>query len=160
MVNIVEAVDVVVEKKKKGADTLVQLKLSLRNVNKGDHYYVTYNTQQKYKKSSQAGAMSSLYTFEAKKVILYTGDEAKNGTLDKYIKLNVSATDTIRVEVAKIDRGYYKYLDAYIRTGYLVNQVTGEPINLPTNFVNGYGYFTLCRPHAILQDMNTTPVSE
>ena len=40
-------------------------------------------------------------------------------------------------------------------TGYLVNQLTGEPVNLPSNMSNGYGYFTMHSSKRVRVDMNT-----
>ena len=87
--------------------------------------------------------------------MLYSSKDAVNNKLMKTITLSAAGSDTIDVEIAKIDGGYYKYLDAYIKTGYLVNQLTGEPVNLPSNMSNGYGYFTMHSSKRVRVDMNT-----
>ena len=69
------------------------------------------------------------------------------GELTQQYTLKLSPRDTLIVQVARIDEGYFKYLQTYKRTGYLINQLTGEPINLPTNIQTGYGYFAIYKPH-------------
>lgn len=58
------------------------------------------------------------------------------------------AGDTIVVALSNISKGYYEYLAAYKRSGNLLSQLTGEPVNLPSNVEGGYGYFSLTRPSA------------
>ncbi|MGQ0828591.1 MAG: DUF4249 family protein, partial [Bacteroidota bacterium] len=58
----------------------------------------------------------------------------------------VKASDTIAVELAHISKGYYEFLTAYKRSSKLINQLTGEPINYPSNVQNGYGYFNAHYP--------------
>jgi hypothetical protein len=50
------------------------------------------------------------------------------------------------VALSNIPKGYYEYLAAYKRSGNLLSQLTGEPVNLPTNVQGGYGYFALTKP--------------
>jgi hypothetical protein len=53
----------------------------------------------------------------------------------------IGYNDTIAVTISHITKGYYEFLTAYKRSGSLINQLTGEPINFPTNVQGGYGYF-------------------
>lgn len=53
----------------------------------------------------------------------------------------VKATDTVAVVLSNISKGYYEFLTAYQRAGGWFNQLSGEPINYPTNVEGGYGYF-------------------
>jgi hypothetical protein len=65
-----------------------------------------------------------------------------NGHLSRNEQLvGVSIDDTIACTVAHITKGYYEFLTAYKRSSSLFNQLSGEPINYPTNVENGYGYF-------------------
>jgi hypothetical protein len=59
----------------------------------------------------------------------------------------------VLVHLAKIDKGYFDYLSAYEKSGNILSQLTSEPISLPTNIVNGYGYFTLYQPYRALIDL-------
>jgi hypothetical protein len=143
-----------------GNDTMIQLRFELDNVQPGEHYYISYRKSSAMAKAAGSSKKEMILNFEPKKVLLYTGKDAVNNKLSKTITLSVKATDTVDVEIAKIDDGYYKYLDAYIKTGYLVNQLTGEPVNLPSNMSNGYGYFTMHSSKQIKLDMNTVNVAE
>ncbi len=143
----------------RGTDTVVQLRFELDNVQPGECYYISYKTGSAIKPTGSS-KKEILLNFEPKKVLLYSSNDAANNKLSKTITLSAAGSDTIDVEIAKIDGGYYKYLDAYIKTGYLVNQLTGEPVNLPSNMSNGYGYFTMHSSKQIRLDMNTVSVAE
>ena len=138
-----------------GSDTVVQLSFELDNIQPGEYYYVSYKTSSAIRSTGGGGKKEILLNFEPKKVLLYSSKDAVNNKLMKTITLSAAGSDTIDVEIAKIDGGYYKYLDAYIKTGYLVNQLTGEPVNLPSNMSNGYGYFTMHSSKRVRFDMNT-----
>ena len=95
--------------------------------------------------------MSAMATFEPKQLELLQSNAT--AALSHSFTIKASAGDTLVVQVCRVDGGYYKYLQAYKRTGYLINQLTGEPINLPTNVQTGYGYFALCKPNRYVFDM-------
>ncbi|WP_276131951.1 DUF4249 family protein [Polluticoccus soli] len=133
-------------------DTVVKIHVKIRNVQPGDHYFMSYNTL------DQARALvlepvSSLQSFSPKRIELFD-DGAHDGVITKTITLNASPSDTLVVHIGRVDEHYYKYLDAYKRTGYLINQVTGEPINLPTNISKGFGYFALYRAERRIFDLS------
>lgn len=138
-----------------GTDTVIQFRFELDNIQPGEYYYVSYKTSSVIRPTGGGSKKEMLHNFEPKKVLLYNSKDAVNNKLTKTITLSAAGRDTIDVEIAKIDGGYYKYLDAYIKTGYLVNQLTGEPVNLPSNMSNGYGYFTMHSSKRIRIDMNT-----
>jgi hypothetical protein len=58
----------------------------------------------------------------------------------------VNPTDTIAVTVSNISEGYFKFLSAYKRTGNILSQLTSEPIDFPSNVLNGFGYFSTHYP--------------
>lgn len=69
-------------------------------------------------------------------------DFDQNGKLSRNQQLpTVSINDTIACTVSHITKGYYEFLTAYKRSSSLFNQLSGEPINYPTNVMGGYGYF-------------------
>jgi hypothetical protein len=69
-------------------------------------------------------------------------DFDQNGRLVRNREMTeVGYNDTIAVTVSHISKGYYEFLTAYKRSGSLINQLTGEPINFPSNVQGGYGYF-------------------
>lgn len=69
-------------------------------------------------------------------------DFDQNGKLVRNQLLNtVGINDTIACTISHITKGYYEFLSAYKRSSSLFNQLSGEPINYPTNVEGGYGYF-------------------
>ena len=130
-----------------GADTITKLHLQMSNVAQGDKYFVTYSTtaQVHNSLSTAIDKLPTIYNFSPKTLELLTGEDVVNGKLDKTISMKVNANDTLVVQVARIDNAYYQYLSAYKRSGFLINQLTGEPINLPTNITTGFGFFSLCQ---------------
>ncbi len=142
----------------RAGDTLYRLQISVPEAQKGAYYFASYTTarqlRQNIKLLSQTAAqnLSAFTNFEPKQVELLQSNT--DGQFEHSFSLRVATTDTLIVQVARIDEGYYKYLQAYKRTGYLINQLTGEPINLPTNVQTGYGYFALSKPYRYVFDMH------
>lgn len=62
--------------------------------------------------------------------------------------------DSIAVMLSHISKGYFEYLNAFKKSGAIINQLTGEPINYPTNVNNGYGYFNAYYPTTRIFDLN------
>ncbi|MEM9896166.1 MAG: DUF4249 family protein, partial [Bacteroidota bacterium] len=58
--------------------------------------------------------------------------------------LEPAASDTIAVFFTNISEGYFRFLDVRQRFGGILSD--SEPVNFPTNVVNGLGYFTFNRP--------------
>jgi hypothetical protein len=131
-----------------GTTPTVKLRLSINDVGPKEYYMVCYTTSENVREatSSVSASVSALTSFVPKRVELFTSADAVNGRLSKGIVLNVSASDTLLVHCGRIDEAYYNYLAAYKRSGYLINQITGEPINLPTNINPGLGFFSLYAP--------------
>ncbi|TND10562.1 MAG: hypothetical protein FD123_204 [Bacteroidetes bacterium] len=74
-------------------------------------------------------------------------------TKDTWVR-SLGQTDTSAAVVSHISKGYYEFLTAYKRSGSVFNQLTGEPINYPTNVNGGHGYFTMHRQQAFIFDLN------
>jgi hypothetical protein len=72
----------------------------------------------------------------------------------KKLKSEIQPSDTIAVTLSNISEGYFKFLTAYRKSGSLFNQITGEPIDYPTNVVNGYGYFNTYYPDVRVFDLS------
>lgn len=79
--------------------------------------------------------------------LISDSDFDQNGKLIRDRELTtVGNSDTIAVTLSHITKGYYEFLTAYKRSGSLLNQLTGEPINFPSNVEGGYGYFNAHYP--------------
>ncbi|CAN5890521.1 hypothetical protein BH11BAC7_BH11BAC7_25270 [soil metagenome] len=108
-----------------------------------DYYVVCY-----YRKSQDTSAfdLNSYFSQGTNQLnafdLITDQDFDVHGKLTRNNQLNdVSNTDTIAVTVSHITKGYYEFLSAYKRSSSLFNQLSGEPINYPTNVEGGYGYF-------------------
>ncbi|MFM7023980.1 MAG: DUF4249 domain-containing protein [Flavobacteriales bacterium] len=66
----------------------------------------------------------------------------------------VSPTDTIGVTFANITEGHFEFLSAQSGTGDLFGQFFHEPVNIPTNVMNGFGYFSAYDPDVKIIDLN------
>ncbi len=127
------------------------------------HYELTDNTSQEnfyvvnfiLKQPSKGGSLDlgSYFSSGSNKILssfdLLTDDSFTSGKLTKDIAISsdiVTYKDTIAVEVAHISKDYYEFLTVYRRSGNPINQLTGEPINYPSNVRNGYGYFNMHYP--------------
>lgn len=66
----------------------------------------------------------------------------------------VLPTDTIGVTFANITEGHFLFLSAQSGSGDLFGQFFHEPVNIPTNVVNGFGYFSAYDPDVKVIDLN------
>ena len=79
-------------------------------------------------------------------IILVNDAAFTNGKYEGKERLTLETSDTLLVSLSNISEPYYNYLQLYQKSGSLMNQLTGEPINLPTNIQNGYGFFSAHNP--------------
>lgn len=85
---------------------------------------------------------------------LLTDDDFREGHFKAADRLSVRGSDTLMLSVAQISEDYFRFLEAYRKSGKVFNQLTGEPINYPTNVRDGYGFFGLHSIGARLIDLN------
>lgn len=133
---------------RKHGDTLVTLHLKLSGAGADDFYFVSYNTAaaERVLQRSPYALAATLAAFSPKQLTLLSAADIKNGCIRRAIPLGCKGTDTLLVHTGKIDKAYFDYLTAYKKSGSLINQLTGEPINLPTNIATGLGFFSLSTP--------------
>lgn len=136
-----------------GKDSILKISIAINDASANGFYFVCYNTAREIRKNTHLSLNNSLNqnfnainSFEPKNIQLIEGENAIDGIVRQSFSTEAYANDTMIVQIAQVDEGYFKYLSAYKRTGYLINQLTGEPINLPTNIRTGYGYFSLYSP--------------
>ncbi len=127
-----------------GNDTAAFIHYELTDFPSSEDYYVACY----YRKSQDTSAFdinnyfsrgtNELNGFD----LISDADFDQNGKLKRDQQLfGVGLTDTIACTIAHITQGYYEFLTAYKRSSSLFNQLSGEPINYPTNVQGGYGYF-------------------
>ncbi len=66
----------------------------------------------------------------------------------------VTPSDTIGITFANITEGHFLFLSAQSGTGDLFGQFFHEPVNIPTNVSNGFGYFSAYDPDVKVIDLN------
>jgi hypothetical protein len=143
-------------------DSLVNMSISIDDVNTGDRYFVSYSTLSQLRQTAGSikenitkADMASLVSFEPKRIQLLENTTTGQNKITGSFAIKASHNDTLLIQVARVDDDYYKYLVAYKRTGYFLNQLTGEPINLPSNIKTGHGYFALYQTRELVVDIAT-----
>jgi hypothetical protein len=134
-------------KKIKG-DTTVSIDVDIKNAREGEYYFISYNTAALARKQLAQTTMdvSTLASFTPKQLTLINGATHQNGNLEKKITMQVNSNDTLLIQTGRIDKAYFDYLTVYKKSGSLINQLTGEPINMPSNIIKGFGFFSLYAP--------------
>jgi hypothetical protein len=135
-------------------DTLVKINFTLSDNPSTDNYYViNYISKQKNNKLTAASLLDINQVFTRGKNAVNKEFELldDNSFVNNVYKVNktigdVGPDDSLAIVLSNISKGYYEYLNAYKRSGALINQLTSEPINYPSNVTNGYGYFNAYYP--------------
>lgn len=140
------------------SDTLVYFHYTLTDFPNDENYYVV-NFVKKVQGDSTFD-IGSVFAQGNNQVLTefdLIDDKAfdSNGRLvrDTWVR-SLGQTDTSAAVVSHISKGYYEFLTAYKRSGSIFNQLTGEPINYPSNVNGGHGYFTMHRQQALIFDLN------
>ena len=141
-----------------GVDTTCRVYFELSDDLTRENYYVVNYIRKEEKKTGKridvnrvfSGNGSSIETdFDLLNDESFTDGKYK---VDKLLK-SVKTSDSLAISLASISRGYYEFLTAFKRSGSLINTLTSEPINYPTNVRNGYGYFNAYTPEILFIDM-------
>lgn len=126
--------------------------LSLRIENDpNDQFFVVHAYQFEQAGDSTETDSASLDLFGRNQFLTLEDLFTDLGSAEDYISVDfplflTEETDSALVVVTQIEEGYYRYLDARRRSGDLVSSIFNEPVNHPTNVVNGYGYFSAHQP--------------
>lgn len=140
------------------ADTTVTLEYQLTDKPGPSFYmvqYVSLSAAARAATPSVENANSILDGLQNQQTLrLLTDNDFLNGRYQTRDRLAVHGTDTLMLSVAQISEDYFRFLEAYRKSGKVFNQLTGEPINYPTNVRDGYGFFNLHSIGARLIDLN------
>lgn len=113
----------------------------------GENYYLATYTNVNTLKQSGGGLNDQLFNFNQTQFNVFTDKTNGDGEPIVYQPdFAGNAGDTIIVALSNVPKDYYDFMAAYKRSGNLFSQLTGEPINLPTNVQGGYGYFAMIKP--------------
>lgn len=145
---------------KNSSDTIVEIEYSFSDIPLVDNWYVV-NYYSKISTDTSRINLDINYFFGRGNNLLVEFDLLNDQTFsgEKYFSkkklMIVRPTDTIAVTLSNISEGYFKFLNAYKKSSNLFNQLTGEPIDFPSNVQNGYGYFNTHYPDVRTFDLNT-----
>lgn len=128
-------------------DTLHTFQYQFRDEPGTENYYVATYTNFNTLSQQISNPGQSLFNFNAQQFHVFSDKTSGDGQPISF-KPDFAGTkgDTLAVALSNIPKGYYEFLAAYKRSGNLFSQLIGEPINLPTNVIGGYGYFAMIRP--------------
>jgi hypothetical protein len=133
-------------------DTAISVNYSFTDIPGIDNWYVIYYYSKRNTASSNSLDISSFFNRGSNKLeeIELLSDKTFDNGKYHYKKTlnNIHPNDTIAVALSNISKGYFEFLHTYKKAGNIVNQLTGEPINYPTNINGGYGYFNTHYPDA------------
>jgi hypothetical protein len=144
------------ERKIGASDTLNRFHVMLSDARPGELVLVCYNTSATFRLQSRPlqRNLSALYDFQPRRLEILKVPDTCGGRYEASLTLQVSAKDTVLVQVSRIDGAFSEYLKAYKRGGGFFSQLSGEPINLPGNVRQGYGYFSMFLSKNALFDLN------
>ncbi len=136
--------------------TLNKLQLRLAQAQPGERYLVCYNTAAAMRMQQRPlqRNLSALYDFQPRRLEILRVPDTCRGPFETAITLQVNDNDTVLVQVSRIDGNFSDYLSAYKRSGSFFSQLSGEPVNLPGNVQQGFGYFAMYLSHSALFDLS------
>lgn len=73
-------------------------------------------------------------------------DFADGRSIRKRSLSGITQGDTIAISLSNISKGYFEFLQARKKSNHILNVLSGEAINYPTNVMNGHGYFSMHTP--------------
>jgi hypothetical protein len=145
---------------KNPGDTIVDIYYELSDNVAEENYYVV-NYIKKVNSQNSAGIdINQVFSLGSNAFQSYfdllNDASFTNGKYNLRKKLEtVTRQDSIAVMVSNISKGYYDFLSSFKRSGSVVNLLTGEPINYPSNVEGGYGYFNAHYPNTKYFDLKT-----
>lgn len=128
-------------------DTLHTFQYEFRDEPGFENYYVATYTNFRTLADQLNNPGKSLFNFNAQQFNVFSDKTSGDGQRITF-KPDFAGQqgDTLAVALSNIPKGYYEFLAAYKRSGNLFSQLIGEPINLPSNVIGGFGYFAMIRP--------------
>lgn len=136
-------IEPIVEKLAK--DTNIYVNFSFSDIPNEDNWYLLNFYKKQPIDSDYSNYFNNGSNTNCKTIIL--SDKEFNNLYSKKIELeNVTKKDSIAVTLSNISENYFNYLNFRISNGNVLNQLNMEPINYPTNIINGYGFFNTHNP--------------
>ncbi len=138
--------DTIIPKVEKGAkDTIVKVAYTFTDLPGVENYYVvSYFLKRAGGSGVDVNNFFNRGSNQLSAIDLFSDKTFDNPSFTftrDFIGVGIKPTDTVALVLSNISKGYYEFLSTYKRAGDWFNQLSGEPINYPTNVEGGYGYF-------------------
>lgn len=138
-------------------DTTVYLDFSFNDFPNQANWYLL-NIYKKAPTTGQTFDVSTLFNNGSNYLIksMLVSDKEFNGTYHKNMELeNTLYNDSIVVTLSNISEKYFNFLGYSLgNSGSVFSQLSIEPLNYPTNIVNGYGFFNTNIPDVHYFDLS------
>ncbi len=137
-------------------DTITSIKVKFTDNTSTENWYII----NVYKKDNSLSdeAIDGVNFFNngsnelAKTVLL--SDREISGVYEKTLVLDgIRHDDSIVVTLSNIDEKYHNYLSLRTGAGNIFTELNMEPVNYPTNVINGYGFFNTHYPDIRFYDL-------
>lgn len=137
-------------------DTNIFLDFSFNDFPNIPNWYLI-NVYKKAPNTGQTFDVSSLFNNGSNYLIksMLVSDKEFNGTYQRNLELeNTKWNDSIVVTLSNISEKYFDFLGYSMGNGGVFSQMNIEPLNYPTNIVNGYGFFNTNIPDVHFYDLS------
>lgn len=138
-----------IDYKLEGTDTIYYLNYSFIDPPENNWYVASvlrFNSAETFvQNNANVFGTNNNYVFE--KVFYDKSLPAQNAEVEQEERLReVRKGDSVAVVFSNISMEYFGFLEARRRSQGLINIITGEPVNYPSNIKGGYGFFNTHNP--------------
>lgn len=138
---------------KTSTDTTVHIQLKFQDIPNESNFYMI-NVYRNNGGSTFDGVNYFENGNNALAETILLSDLEFNGTYEKKHTFdNLHHEDSIAVTLSNVSEEYYNYLILRNESGSVFNQLNLEPLNYPTNVMNGYGFFNAHIPDVKFDDL-------
>lgn len=141
---------------KSATDTNVYLDFAFNDFTGISNWYLV-NIYKKAPMTGQTFDVSSLFNNGSNYLIesMLVSDKEFSGSYHRNLELeNTKWNDSIVVTLSNISEKYFDFLGYSMGNGGVFSQLNIEPLNYPTNIVNGYGFFNTTIPDIKYYDLS------
>lgn len=135
---------------KDNGDTNFFAEFTIRKPVNEEAWYVVSLTKASDLQKLQSGSKPSLgkilsdRNLMEKRAYLLKSSDFSGETIEIKKELNwLTSADTLVVQISRIEKPYFHFLEAVLRSSGWFQQLLGDAVNYPGNVAGGLGYFTL-----------------
>jgi hypothetical protein len=137
---------------RRGADTLFKMQAKIAKPVAAEGWYVLSLSRTSDLRKFQTGSRPTLGTIltdrnitDKRAFLIRSSDYPGDSILIQKEIPWLNASDTLIVHVSRIEKPYFVFLEAVLRSSGWFQQLLGDAVNYPGNVQGGLGYFTLHR---------------